>query len=73
MALNVNLNGCWRIYANTMPPYFVPVGVVQRETGERGVLVYIKTSGLYAQYNAGVLRGLPQDEVVAALEVARNG
>ena len=56
----------WRLYTSVLPAGAVPVGVVVRGV-ERGALVRLPQTGLYAQVNAGVVRALDQRKVKAAL------
>jgi hypothetical protein len=69
--MRVTLGGNWRIYTNTVPEGCEVVGVVWRDFYDRGALVRT-SAGLYAQLNDGVLRTLPQREVVEAIRERRN-
>lgn len=73
--LTVTLGGNWRIWSNTIPAGSLALGTVSRDGSfsDSGVLVQIKSTGLYAQINAGVLRTLPQAKVAAAIDAARSG
>lgn len=69
--LAVDVGGAWRIYWGNAP---VPsgaemLGTVTRSPGDVGALARLPT-GLYAQGNASVLRGLDQRKVQAALDAA---
>lgn len=62
--LIVIIGGNWRIYTRC-PPGWEMVGTVQlgMEIGALGK----SPIGLYAQINAGAIRSLPQNKVIAAL------
>jgi hypothetical protein len=69
--MRVTLGGSWRLYTNTVPEGCEVLGVVWRTFYDRGALVRTAV-GIYAQLNDGVLRPLPQREVVEAIEQRRN-
>jgi len=70
--ITVDETGNWRLYWGAMP---LPrgaraLGVVRRETFDVGALL-MTAAGLYVQGNAGVIRGLPQRQVIELVEPAR--
>lgn len=68
----VDLNGKWRLYTNTIPANSTPLGTVTRDESDTGALVRNDTTGVYVQVNAGVVRGLDQRKIKAALGISNN-
>lgn len=65
--LTVDINGKWRLYTDSLPVGWTPLGTVTRDAYGTGALVRIESSGLYVQINAGTVRSLDQRKVLAAL------
>jgi len=70
--LAVEVDGNWRLYANTLPAGAEALGTVTRGAGETGALIRYAGTGLYAQINAGAVRSLDQRKVRAAIEAAQG-
>lgn len=68
--ITVDAAGNWRLYSNTLPAGAVPLGTVTRDGTDTGALVRYEATGLYAQVNAGAVRGLDGRKVAAALGLA---
>lgn len=68
--ITVDPKGAWRLYTLTVPPDSTVVGVIARGLGDRGALVRINRTGEYVQVNAGAVRSLPQNKVIAAVRAA---
>ena len=64
--LTVNADGNWRLYSNTIPPGADALGTVTKGT-EMGALIRYRSTGVYAQLNAGAVRSLDQSKIRAAL------
>ena len=64
--IQVNQSGPWRLYQAHVPPGWEILGTVQRGM-EIGALVRNKTTGVYAQMNAGAIISLDQRKVAAAI------
>ena len=64
--IQVNQAGPWRLYQSHVPPGWEILGTVQRGM-EIGALVRNKTTGVYAQMNAGAIISLDQRKVAAAI------
>ena len=64
--LTVNADGNWRLYATTIPAGADALGTVTKGT-ETGALIRYRSTGMYAQLNAGAVRSLDQDKIRAAL------
>lgn len=66
--MRVARHGKWYLIwgAQPLPEGATAHGTVTRDTGETGALIRMPT-GVYVQGSAGVLRSLPQGEVLAAL------
>ena len=62
----LDLNGPWRLYQSRVPDGWEALGTVQRGM-EIGALVRNKTTGVYAQMNAGAIISLDQRKVAAAI------
>ena len=65
--LTVTIGGNWRMYTRR-PAGWTMIGTVQRgmDIGALGK----SPIGVYAQINAGLIQGLPQNKVIAALAKA---
>ena len=61
----VQIDGPWRLYTRICPAGWQMVGTIQRGS-EIGALA-ISPAGIYAQLNAGVVRTLEQNKIIAAL------
>lgn len=64
--VQLDMNGPWRLYQAHVPPGWEILGTVQRGM-EIGALARNKTTGVYAQMNAGSIISLDQRKVAAAL------
>jgi len=71
--IDVDLDGKWRLYTNTLPDNSRALGTITRGGYDTGALVLIEATGLYVQVNAGAIRSLPQSKVAAAIADARAG
>ena len=65
--IQINKDGRWKLYTNTIPANSTVLGTVTRNTGETGALVQIDATGAYVQVNAGSIRLLDGRAVAAAL------
>lgn len=65
--MQINKDGNWRLYTNTIPAGSEALGTVTRDEIDTGALVRIKATGAYVQVNAGVIRSLDGRKVAAAL------
>lgn len=65
--LTVDTAGKHRLYQPQSMPGWDAVGTVMRGNGEVGALVRNCKTGIYCQANAGTLKSLPQNKVIAAL------
>ena len=72
--MKVVIDANWKRYTNTVPKNFEAVGTITDDDGDSGALVVINRGSIpmYWQLNAGVLKGLPQHEVKAAVELAKS-
>jgi len=65
--MQINKDGNWRLYTNTIPANATALGTVTRDEGDTGALVRIDATGSYVQVNAGAIRSLDGRKVAAAL------
>jgi hypothetical protein len=65
--MQINKDGNWRLYTNTIPAGSTALGTVTRDEGDTGALVRIEATGAYVQVNAGAIRSLDGRKVAAAL------
>ncbi len=68
--ITVDQYGNWRLYTNSLPENWTPLGTVTRNETDTGALVRIKATGGYIQVNAGSVRNLDGRKVSAALGTA---
>lgn len=71
MDIEINKDGNWKLYTNTLPVNSVAAGTVTRDGYYTGALVRIKATGLYVQVNAGAIRNLDQKKVMDAIGAGR--
>lgn len=69
--LSVQVPGIPALYSNEIPGHWETIGVVETATGT-GALVRNAETGIFCQANAGVLKSLPQNKVIAALAAAKS-
>ena len=64
--ITIDPAGAWRLYATTIPAGAEVLGTITQGP-EIGALIRYRSTGLYAQLNAGAVRSLDQRKVQAAL------
>ena len=67
----VQVPGTPALYSNAIPGNWEAIGTVTTASGT-GALVRNVRTGIYCQANAGILKSLPQNKVIAALTAART-
>lgn len=67
--ITIDPSGAWRLYATTIPSGAEVLGTVTQGP-ETGALIHYRSTGLYAQLNAGAVRSLDQRKVSAAMGAA---
>ena len=64
--LSVQVPGVPSLYSNAIPGNWEIIGTVTTVNGT-GALVRNNKTGVYCQANAGVIKSLPQNKIIAAL------
>lgn len=65
--MQINQNGNWRLYTNTLPANSTPLGTITVGGCDTGALARINATGVYVQVNAGAIKRLDGRKVAAAL------
>jgi hypothetical protein len=69
--ITIDPDGNWQVYSQALPNGVEVLGTITRRGYDTGALVRFKTSGNYAQVNAGIVRSVPAFKVLQSLEDAK--